>query len=99
MKETPRGRHFQPQSFVRPAPPGNGGVRPPERNSSWNRAVPRGGAAVDPAGTGGAGRGAPNDCHRDDIDRACLVGIMDGYRNAIYQHDPKAVPPLATVET
>lgn len=28
-------------------------------------------------------------------DRACLVGIMDGYMNAIFQHDPKAVPPLA----
>ena len=31
-----------------------------------------------------------NDCNRD-----CLVGFMDGYMNAIYQHDPKAVPPLA----
>ena len=28
-------------------------------------------------------------------DRACLIGIMDGYMNAIFQHDPKAVPPLA----
>ena len=28
-------------------------------------------------------------------DRACLVGIMDGYMNAIFKHDPKAVPPLA----
>jgi hypothetical protein len=28
-------------------------------------------------------------------DRTCLVGIMDGYMNAIFQHDPKAVPPLA----
>lgn len=28
-------------------------------------------------------------------DRACLVGFMDGYMNAIFQHDPKAVPPLA----
>ena len=28
-------------------------------------------------------------------DRVCLVGIMDGYMNAIFQHDPKAVPPLA----
>ena len=28
-------------------------------------------------------------------DRACLVGIMDGYMNAIFAHDPKAVPPLA----
>ena len=30
-----------------------------------------------------------------DCDRACLIGIMDGYMNAIFQHDPKAVPPLA----
>ncbi len=30
-----------------------------------------------------------------DCDRACLVGIMDGYMDAIYKHDPKAVPPLA----
>ena len=28
-------------------------------------------------------------------DRACLVGIMDGYMNAIFKHDPGAVPPLA----
>ena len=28
-------------------------------------------------------------------DRACLIGIMDGYMNAIFQRDPKAVPPLA----
>ena len=28
-------------------------------------------------------------------DRACLVGIMDGYMNAIVKKDPKAVPPLA----
>jgi len=28
-------------------------------------------------------------------DRTCLVGIMDGYMSAIFQHDPKAVPPLA----
>ena len=27
-------------------------------------------------------------------DRACLVGSMDGYINAIFQHDPKAVPPV-----
>jgi len=30
-----------------------------------------------------------------DCDRACLVGFMDSYMNAIYKHDPKAVPPLA----
>jgi hypothetical protein len=29
-----------------------------------------------------------------DCNRECLVGFMDGYRNAIYKHDPKAVPPL-----
>jgi hypothetical protein len=28
-------------------------------------------------------------------DRACLIGIMDGYMNAIFTHDPKAVPPLS----
>lgn len=30
-----------------------------------------------------------------DCDRACLIGFMDGYMNAIFAHDPKAVPPLA----
>lgn len=30
-----------------------------------------------------------------ECDRACLVGIMDGYMNAIFQLDPKLVPPLA----
>jgi hypothetical protein len=29
-------------------------------------------------------------------DRPCLVAIMDGYMNAIFQHDPKLVPPLAS---
>jgi hypothetical protein len=28
-------------------------------------------------------------------DRACLVGFIDGYVNAIFAHDPNAVPPLA----
>jgi len=28
-----------------------------------------------------------------ECDRACLIGIMDGYMNAIFRHDPKAVPP------
>src|SRR5262245_51174370 len=28
-------------------------------------------------------------------DRACLVGFMERYMNAIYQHDPKLAPPLA----
>lgn len=30
-----------------------------------------------------------------DCDRACLVEIIDGYMNAIFTRDPKAVPPLA----
>lgn len=30
-----------------------------------------------------------------DCDRQCLIGFMDGYKDAIYKHDPKAVPPLA----
>jgi hypothetical protein len=28
-------------------------------------------------------------------DRACLVGILDGYMNAIFKHDPREVPPLS----
>lgn len=28
-------------------------------------------------------------------DRDCLIGFMDGYMNAIFKHDPKAVPSLA----
>ena len=30
-----------------------------------------------------------------ECNRECLVGIMHGYLNAIYRHDPKTVPPLA----
>ena len=30
-----------------------------------------------------------------DCNRECLVGVMESYMSAIYQHDPKAVPPLA----
>jgi hypothetical protein len=30
-----------------------------------------------------------------ECDRACLVGIVDGYLSAIFKHDPKAVPALA----
>src|SRR5688572_6736027 len=30
-----------------------------------------------------------------ECDRACLVGILDGYMNAIFTHNPKAVPVLA----
>ena len=30
-----------------------------------------------------------------ECDRNCLIGIMDGYMDAMFKHDPKAVPPLA----
>ncbi len=30
-----------------------------------------------------------------ECDRNCLIGIMDGYMNALFKHDPKAVPPLS----
>jgi hypothetical protein len=30
-----------------------------------------------------------------ECDRVCLIGIMDGYMDAIFKHDPKAVPPLS----
>jgi hypothetical protein len=30
-----------------------------------------------------------------ECDRACLVGILNGYMNAIFKRDPKAVPPLS----
>ena len=30
-----------------------------------------------------------------ECDRACLVGVLDGYLNALFKKDPKAVPPLA----
>jgi hypothetical protein len=30
-----------------------------------------------------------------ECDRACLIAIMDGYMNALYNHAPKTVPPLA----
>jgi len=30
-----------------------------------------------------------------DCDRACLVGVLDGYMNAVFKKDPKAVPPLS----
>jgi hypothetical protein len=32
--------------------------------------------------------------NQKECDRTCLTGIMDGYMDAIYKHDPKAVPPL-----
>jgi hypothetical protein len=28
-------------------------------------------------------------------DRTCLVGVVDGYMNAIFKHDPELVPPLS----
>jgi hypothetical protein len=30
-----------------------------------------------------------------ECDRACLVAVLDGYMNAIFKKDPKAVPPLS----
>src|SRR5262247_1038704 len=30
-----------------------------------------------------------------ECNRACLVDIVDGYMNAIFKHNPKAVPALA----
>jgi hypothetical protein len=30
-----------------------------------------------------------------ECDRACLVGVMDGYMNAIFKRDKTLVPPLA----
>jgi len=47
------------------------------------------------AGAAVAGEPEWNPAALKECDRACLVGIMDGYMNAIYKHDPKAVPPLA----
>ena len=28
-------------------------------------------------------------------DRACLLGVMDGYLDALFKNEPKAVPPLS----
>lgn len=30
-----------------------------------------------------------------ECNRECLIAVMDGYMNAIFKHDPRAVPPLA----
>jgi hypothetical protein len=30
-----------------------------------------------------------------ECDRACLVGIVEGYMNAIFKHDTKVIPALA----
>lgn len=45
----------------------------------------------------GASAGEPewNPAALKACDRECLVGVMDGYMNAIYKHDPSAVPPLS----
>ena len=42
-----------------------------------------------------AGENEWNPSALKECDRACLVGIMDEYMNAIYRQDPKAVPPLS----
>lgn len=31
----------------------------------------------------------------EDCDRQCLIDIMDGYMDALFKHDAKAVPPLS----
>ncbi|MBP1624344.1 MAG: hypothetical protein H6Q07_2364 [Acidobacteria bacterium] len=36
-----------------------------------------------------------NPANQKECDRACLIGIMDGYMDAIYKHDLKAVPTMA----
>ena len=28
-------------------------------------------------------------------DRACLIAVMDGYMDAMFKRDPRAVPPLS----
>ncbi len=30
-----------------------------------------------------------------ECDRACLIGIMDGYMDALFKHDPKAAPTMS----
>jgi hypothetical protein len=47
------------------------------------------------AGSGFAQEAAWSPANVKECDRACLVGIMDGYMNAIFKHDPKSVPALA----
>ena len=42
-----------------------------------------------------AGEPEWNAANQKPCDRACLVGIMDGYMDALYQHDPKAVPAMS----
>jgi hypothetical protein len=45
--------------------------------------------------TVGAQEPAWNESAIKECDRACLVGILDGYMNAIFKRDPRAVPPLS----
>lgn len=47
--------------------------------------------------SGAAAAGEPdwNPANQKECDRDCLIGIMDGYMDAIYKHDPLTVPPLA----
>ncbi|MBN1567236.1 MAG: hypothetical protein JXA73_05290 [Acidobacteria bacterium] len=46
---------------------------------------------------GGVFAGEPewNPAALKECDRTCLVGIMDGYMDALFKHDPAAVPPLS----
>jgi len=46
-------------------------------------------------GTANAQEPEWNAANVKECNRACLVGIIDGYMNAIFQHNPKAVPALA----
>jgi hypothetical protein len=42
-----------------------------------------------------AGEPEWNPANLKPCNRACLIGIMDGYMNAIFARDPKAVPPVS----
>jgi hypothetical protein len=42
-----------------------------------------------------AGESEWNPAAITECDRVCLVGIMEGYMNAVFKQDPDAVPPLA----
>jgi hypothetical protein len=45
--------------------------------------------------TAGAQEPAWNASAVKECDRACLVGVLDGYMNALFNKDSKAVPPLS----
>src|SRR5512139_2635441 len=53
------------------------------------------GLAVLAIQTASAGEPEWNPANLKECDRACLIGIMDGYMNAIFKHDPAAAPPLS----